>query len=318
MPTEIEGTHQIGDMSLYTKTWKVRSGAHLSTFGPQLTFFQPDGEPVAKVVFIHGFSDHCNRYYELFPDLASRGIEVHGFDQRGWGRSVHKDSEKGLTGPTSLVISDIVSVIKSQLPSSVPLFVMGHSMGGGEALTLASDPLYTDLMKDIRGWVLESPFIDFPKGQEPNFITVFAGRLVGKILPHKQRWSGLPPENLTRDPAVVKSLKEDKLDHDIGTYEGLAGMLDRTIALHEGKTKLNKGVKSLWLGHGTDDKGTSYPASKTWFERQTELEDKTFKTYEGWSHQLHADLPDNRAVFAKDVADWILSRLGPEDVKAKL
>lgn len=24
MPTEVEGTHQIGDMSLYTKTWKVR------------------------------------------------------------------------------------------------------------------------------------------------------------------------------------------------------------------------------------------------------------------------------------------------------
>jgi len=23
MPTEIEGTHEIGDMSLYTKTWKV-------------------------------------------------------------------------------------------------------------------------------------------------------------------------------------------------------------------------------------------------------------------------------------------------------
>ncbi|KAE9379790.1 lysophospholipase-like protein [Stipitochalara longipes BDJ] len=300
MPTEIEGTHQIGDMSLYTKTWK------------------PDGEPVAKVVFIHGFSDHCNRYYELFPDLAARGIEVFGFDQRGWGRSVHKDSEKGLTGPTSLVTSDIVSVIKSHLPSTVPLFVMGHSMGGGEALTLATDPLYADLMKDIRGWVLESPFIGFPKGQEPSGVVVFFGRLIGKIAPHKQRWSGLNPNDLTRDPEVVKAIKADKLLHDTGTYEGLASMLDRTIALNEGKAKLNKGVKSLWLGHGTADKGTSYPDSKKWFERQTELEDKTFKTYEGWFHMLHSDLPDDRPVFAKDVGDWILARVGPEDVKAKL
>ena len=283
-----------------------------------LTHSQPDGEPVAKVVFIHGFSDHCNRYYQLFPDLAARGIEVFGFDQRGWGRSVHKDSEKGLTGPTSLVISDIVSVIKSRLPSTVPLFVMGHSMGGGEALTLASDPQYTDLMKDIRGWVLESPFIGFPQGHEPNGIVVFFGRLIGKIAPHKQRWSGLDPNDMSRDPAVVESIKADKLLHDTGTYEGLASMLDRTIALNEGKAKLNKGVKSLWLGHGTADKGTSYPDSKKWFERQIELEDKTFKSYEGWAHMLHADLPDDRAVFSKDVGDWILARVGPEDVKAKL
>jgi acylglycerol lipase len=123
---------------------------------------------------------------------------------------------------------------------------------------------------------------------------------------------------LTRDPEVVKSIKADKLMHDTGTYEGLAGMLDRTIALNEGKAKLNKGVKSLWLGHGTDDKGTSYPGSKKWFERQTELEDKEFKTYEGWYHMLHCDLPDDRSIFAKDVGDWILARLGPEVVKAKL
>jgi acylglycerol lipase len=200
----------------------------------------------------------------------------------------------------------------------VPLFVMGHSMGGGEALTLASDPQYTDLMNDIRGWVLESPFIDFPKGLAPNSFVVFFGRLFSKIAPHAQRLSGLPPENLTRDPEVVKSIKADKLMHDLGTYEGLAGMLDRTIALNEGKAKLNKGVKSLWLGHGTDDKGTSYPGSKKWFERQTKLEDKEFKTYEGWSHMLHCDLPDNRPILAKDVGDWILARLGPEVIKAKL
>ncbi|KAH7395857.1 lysophospholipase-like protein [Cadophora sp. MPI-SDFR-AT-0126] len=300
MPTEIEGTHQIGDVSLYTKTWK------------------PDGAPLAKLVFIHGFDDHCDRYYELFPTLASKGIETAAFDQRGWGRSVKKPSEQGLTGPTSQVISDIVSFIKSQMPCSVPLFVMGHSMGGGEALILASDPQYADLIKDIRGWLLESPFIGFPKGFEPMWITVAAGRLAGKLLPHKQRYSAIPPVNLTRDPAVVKSLAEDKLLYGNGTLEGLAGMLDRTSLLNQAKVKLNPNVKSVWLAHGTEDKGTSYEESKKWFERQTGLEDKEFKTYEGWSHQLHADLPDNRQVFANDVADWILARVGGEGRNSKL
>ena len=190
------------------------------------------------------------------------------------------------------------------------MFVAGHSMGGGEVLTLASGPTYKDLMGSIRGWLLESPFIAFPKGYEPSFLTVFFGRLAGKMLPHRQLASGLPPENLTRDPAVITSIKDDKLLHGMGTLEGLAGLLDRTAALNEGKVKLNEGVKSLWIGHGTQDKGTSYEASKKWFDEQDTVHDKEFKTYEGWSHQLHADLPDNREVFAKDVGDWILARTG--------
>jgi acylglycerol lipase len=183
-------------------------------------------------------------------------------------------------------------------------------MGGGEILILASDPQHADLMKEFRGWVLESPFIAFPKGYEPGAVTVFMGRLAGKLLPHMHRYSPLPPENLTRDPEVVKSLTEDVLIHNTGTLEGLSGMLDRTEALNKGIAKLNPGVSSIWLGHGTADKGTSYEESKKWFERQTQVADKEFKTYEGWSHQLHADKSDNRAVFAKDVGDWILARVG--------
>ncbi|EDN97581.1 hypothetical protein SS1G_12434 [Sclerotinia sclerotiorum 1980 UF-70] len=240
MYTEIEGTHKIGSQSLYTKTWK------------------PDAPPKALLIFIHGFSDHINRYYILFPTLASRGIEVRAFDQRGWGRSVTKPSEKGLTGPTSLVISDIVSFIKAQMPSPVPIFLMGHSMGGGEVITLASDPKYADLMHSIRGFLLEAPFVAFPKGFEPSFLTVFFGRLAGRFLPHRQMVNKLPPENLTRDPEVIKSINEDTLMHNTGTLEGLAGMLDRTAAMNQGKTKLNPGVRSLWLGHGTEDKGTSF------------------------------------------------------------
>lgn len=182
-------------------------------------------------------------------------------------------------------------------------------------MTLASDSQYADLMGDIRGWLLESPFIDFPKGFAPSSITVFFGRLAGKLMPHMHRLSPLPPENLTRDPEVVESIKEDKLLHDTGTLEGLAGMLDRTENLNQGKVKLNKGVKSIWLGHGTKDMGTSYEGSKKWFEAQTQVEDKEFKTYDGWYHQLHADVADDRPVFAKDVGDWILARV---ETKPKL
>lgn len=173
---------------------------------------------------------------------------------------------------------------------------MGHSMGGGEILTLASDPLYADLPPQIRGWLLESPFIDFTPESKPAALKVFLGRLAGRLLPNRPMYNPIPPEHVTRDPEVVKSINEDALIHGTGTLEGLAGMLDRTAALCGGKAKLNKGVDSIWLGHGTEDKGTSYAASKKWFEEQLHIEDKEFKTYDGWAHQLHADLADNRGM----------------------
>ena len=180
---------------------------------------------------------------------------------------------------------------------------------------LACSPEYKDLTNNIRGWILESPFIGFPKGFEPGFLTVFFGRLAGKVLPHMKMENIIPPENLSRDPAVIESMRNDKLLHNYGTLEGLSGMLDRTDLLSTGHAKLNEGVKSLWLGHGTVDKGTSYEASKKWFDAQTQVEDKEFKTYEGWFHQLHADKADNREVFAKDVADWILARSVEEEAR---
>lgn len=278
--------------------------------GRPFTRMKPDEDPKAKLVFVHGFSDHVNRYYGFFPYLASRGIAVYGFDQRGWGRSVRKPAERGLTGPTSEVVAEIAAFVRTQLPSPVPLFVMGHSMGGGEVLTLASDAAYEeDVLAHVRGWLLEAPFLGWPKGEAPSTLKVVLGRLAGRLLPHQHLRHVIPPENLTRDPAVVESIREDPLCHNTGTLEGLASLLDRTAALAGGEAKLcAPPVRSLWLGHGTADLGTGYDASREWFDRQTGLQDKEFKSYEGWYHQLHVEPGEMKEEFYRDVAGWILAR----------
>lgn len=243
-------------------------------------------------------------------------MQVFGFDQRGWGRSVHKPSEKGLSGPTSLVISDLAAFIADKLPSREPLFVMGHSMGGGEVLTLCSDPAHEDLVAQVRGWLLEAPFIAFAPGEEPSGVKVAVGRLASRVLPNFQLHNPLPAEYLSRDPAVVESVRADKLCHDTGTLEGLAGLLDRTAALqHGGGARLSGKVKSLYLAHGSADRTSSYDASRAWYGRQA-IEDGQFRSYEGFYHQLHSDL--GKEEFYKEVSDWILARCGAKDEAAKL
>ena len=282
----------------------------------QTDLSQPNGPIKAQLILVHGFSDHINCYSAFFPTLASQGIQVLGWDQRGWGRSVKKASERGNTGPTSQVLSEMAAFIREKLAESekknLPVFLLGHSMGGGQILTFASSSEYDDIVCKVTGWILESPFIGFHPEETPSPIKVFFGRLAGRMLPHFHLVHKIPPAYLSRDPEAVKALEQDKLLHETGTLEGLSGVLDRTLALSSGQTRLNPSVKRLLLAHGSADRVASFDASKNWFEKHTEaIPDKTFKIYDGAYHQLHSDIIKEE--YYRDVAAWILERSKGDD-----
>ncbi|KAL9605823.1 MAG: hypothetical protein Q9179_001009 [Wetmoreana sp. 5 TL-2023] len=272
MFTTEEGTHVCSDgTKLYTKTWK------------------PNTSPSAKLLFIHGFSDHCNAYNDLFPMLAGRNILVHAFDQRGWGRSVTKISERGLTGTTSQVLDDITSVLKSQLPTSVPMFLMGHSMGGGEVLHYAARGP-SDIKSQISGYLCESPLIAIHEDTQPSKFIVVAGRLAAKFVPRRQMVQRIERSYLCRDQEMCKSYEADVLCHDTGTLEGLAGMLQRAEELDRGGVSLDNIENCrLWVGHGTEDRVTSFKATARFMDR-LRIKDKTFKVYDGHYHKCTSDL----------------------------
>ncbi|KAF1808303.1 alpha/beta-hydrolase [Eremomyces bilateralis CBS 781.70] len=294
----VETTLTVPDgVELYTKRWK------------------PTGTASSLLVFVHGFSDHCNAYGDLFPTFARKGIEVVSFDQRGWGRTSPSRPDHGQTGPTSLVISDIASVIESVLPSPVPVFLMGHSMGGGEVLTFV-DRGPPAILSQIRGFLVEAPFIAFHPSTQPTWIKVAVGRLAGKLLPRFQLTNTIEPTLLSRDPQVQKDYVEDALCHDTGSLEGLAALIERAEDLASGKVSVHEGrgeggKTRLWVSHGTADGVCDFDGTKKFVER-TKLEDLTFKIYEGWYHKLHAEPGKDRETFAEDVTNWILERRDPE------
>ena len=277
-----------------------------------------------------------NAYYDLFPTLADEySIAVHSFDQRGWGRSVQSSHQKGLTGPTTTVLADVRAFCNASTDNDgddAPLFLMGHSMGGAEALqfmlTEAPRPVpYGPPLCTIRGVLLEAPYIALHPDSQPNSFTVWAGKLAARIAPSRQMLQKLDSTYMSRDAQVRQDWVEDELCHDTGTLEGLAGMLQRAAeltALGEGGKveglKLNPGCP-VWLGHGSGDRVTSFEESKRLFERLG-VEDKTFNTYEGAYHKLHAEPDGVKEEFARDVGEWILAQVGGEaggmDMKAKL
>ena len=116
---------------------------------------------------------------------------THAFDQRGWGRSVQMPSQKGLTGPTTTVLNDISSILKPILATatlmSVPLFLMGHSMGGAEVLQWAARGP-PDMRSQMRGYLAESPYLTLHPAAQPGHFTATAGRLAAKVLPKRQMY----------------------------------------------------------------------------------------------------------------------------------
>ncbi|KAI9818339.1 MAG: hypothetical protein M1826_001401 [Phylliscum demangeonii] len=306
--TTEEGWHTLDDgTKLYTQRWKP-SG---------------DSETRAKVVFVHGFSDHCNAYYDFFPSLAARGIEVLGFDQRGWGKSVARPSQRGLTGPTSVVLADLSSVLTAELSTAaaaaVPVFLMGHSMGGAEVLTYAARGP-ASIRTQLRGYLAHAPFIGLDAASAPSRLTLVLGRIAVRFLPHYQMKQPLEPGWLSRDPVVGATFRDDVLCHDTGTLEGMAGMLDRGADLLSGAVRLPADDDdgdgghplSLRVAHGTADRVTSADATSQWFRAWLpHVADKELKLYEGYYHNLHVEPGQDKITFTNDVVDWILARSSP-------
>ncbi|KAL8922091.1 MAG: hypothetical protein Q9208_005401 [Pyrenodesmia sp. 3 TL-2023] len=156
-------------------------------------------------------------------------------------------------------------------------------MGGAAVLHFAAyGP--SDTTAQISGYICESPLIAIHEDTQPSRFVVVVGKLAAKVIPKRQMVQKIDPKFLCRDESMYKEFEADELCHDTGTLEGLAGMLQRAEDLDAGKVSL-KNI-SLWVGHGTEDRVTSFKATARFMDR----------------------LDEDRAKFADDVAGWVLAR----------
>lgn len=169
---------------------------------------------------------------------------------------------------------------------------MGHSMGGAETLLYASTgPSST--VSQITGFVASAPLVALHSSTRPWRPTVLAGRVAGKLLPKFKLVNKLDPKWLSHDEELNKQWAADPLNHDTGTLEGLAGMLDRGEQLETGQCVLAEGrgaggKSRVLVVHGTDDHVNLCEASKVWVERCKEVSDKKFVSYEGGYHNCES------------------------------
>lgn len=242
---------------------------------------------------------------------------------------------RGNFGSSTTVMADLHFFLQSLIPftkeGSIPLFLMGHSMGGMNVLYYVLNPespyhhqqgsTPTTKVK-VAGILSVAPLIAVHPSTQPLKIVEYAGRIAKRIVPKMTMVQKIEPKWVSKNPAVEEDINNDKgvLYHNTGTLEGLAGMLDRGAWLNEcykkaiGKDYVYKGdVPPLWVGHGTEDRITWFDATKKLVEGLEWHEDKTFKEYGGAYHKLMNEPDGVGETMTKDVTEWIEARLAKDD-----
>ncbi|KAI0669585.1 lysophospholipase [Trametes maxima] len=292
----------------FTETWLP--GADGIQF---LTRTYPASSPRAVVLFVHGHAEQIGRYEWAHGEYAARGITVFAFDQRGFGRTAldfENKSRGSAYGKTSWQeqLSDIewwAKWLKRRYPE-LPLFLMGHSMGGTLALTFStrtSAPPSPGTLSLLEGIISSSPLV---RQTVPLSGTIrYASGLIATILPSLVVPAEVPLEHLSHDPEAHEPYDSDPFIIQKGS---LKSMLDLISA---GEQLLESGFKHwpkhlpLLIVHGTADKITSFEATEEFFNK-VEATDKELKPFLGGYHELVHEPDGVKEKFVDECISWLL------------
>ena len=153
-------------------------------------------------LIVHGFGEYSSRYLPFAIELAKKHFEVFLFDFRGFGYS------SGVRASTTLkeFFQDLVIVLNN-VNKNAPLYVLGHSMGGGVVLSF----LKLNPKVKITGVMLSNPFMEFPRSLKMNFAKRLAGSFLSRHAPEFFMNPGVDPHFLTKNPHNIPKIINDRL-----------------------------------------------------------------------------------------------------------
>jgi lysophospholipase len=245
----------------------------------------------AKLIVVHGLGEHIARYDVISKDFNDAGIEMVGFDQRGHGESPGK---KGHVDSFDLFIKDLRAFVEKE-EEDVPLFMLGHSLGGLIAARYAQEYPET-----LNGLILSSGA--FTSNNVSSALKLLV-KVFSAIFPTITFSNGIDPATLSRNDDIVKEYEKDPLVHSKISAR-LANEIFKNIQLVFKKADLLS-MPVLFLA-GEEDKVVPPHGTKRLFSMASS-KDKDLKIFKGAYHEIFCD-PEYKDIFRKTIVDWILER----------
>ncbi|KAJ3257252.1 hypothetical protein HK103_004806 [Boothiomyces macroporosus] len=176
----------------------------------------------------------------------------------------------------------------------------GHSMGGGLTLGYALQN-----QKEFQGVIASAPLVDSGDKTKPKLADRILLSFVPYILPSFVIPNILDLSTLSRDPNEVALYKKDPLVHSYISTGLCNDILTNGTNLLRNAKKFNL---PLLVAHGTQDGMTCPKASKK-FVSLVSSNDKTYKEYEGFYHELHNEPRKDREIVYDTYINWITERI---------
>lgn len=251
----------------------------------------------AIVVIVHGLHEHSARYAHVGTRLAGAGFAVYAADHRGHGRS---DGRRANIERMTLIVNDLGSFARfcGGRHPGLPVFMVGHSLGGLIALQYATEP-----ETPLDGLVLSGPLVEVTVG------SALQRRLADVLsaLAPDLRVAALNAEKkISRDPRVVRSYREDPLVYR-GRIKARTGA--EILATMEGlPARLPLLSVPLLILQGTDDRICA-PTGATMVNDRVSSPDKTVRRYQDLYHEVFNE-PERDEVLT-DLVRWLEQHLPP-------
>ncbi len=239
-------------------------------------FIMSPGENLrAMVILVHGVGEHIRRYEGWAGLFTEAMIGMAGVDLPGHGCSDGKRGHIRSYAITDEMIDILLSECRKTFPG-IPLFLYGHSLGGGIVLDylIRKNP-------DVRGAIVTSPWLKLTF--EPDRMKVRLAGIMKNVLPSFVQSSGLVVEHISRDAGVVEQYRKDPLVHgliSVALFHSAMSAASDTLKNASGLKKL------LLLMHGTGDQICSHEGSREFAEKTPLAE---VRLWEGAYHELHND-----------------------------
>jgi acylglycerol lipase len=258
--------------------------------------WKPSGDIKALLCVCHGIHEYMGRYEQLGNYLKDNNILMFGIDLVGHGRS---EGLRGYVDNLEHYATDIINyidIMKSQYPS-LPMFLMGHSLGGlvAVSIVLQRQELFAGLILSAPSLVVD-PNVAGP-------IKKMIGRILYYVAP-KMSMVSLDHRLISSIPEEVEAYNNDPLIFHAGVRIGTAINIQNTMLLNE--NRLNEISLPLLTIHGSADRIVPLSASEMVIARVSSID----KTIELFADSFHEILHDREQHKARDtILNWMIAKL---------
>lgn len=262
----------------------------LTSFDGTKLYFKKDVVDNAKgaVVIVHGLCEHASRYDYLTEKLVARSFSVYRFDHRGHARS---EGNRVFYTDFNEIVDDVNTVVDVALQENpdVPVFVIGHSMGG-----FATTAFATKYPTKVKGFVLSGALTRYKKqlfGETPINLPS------GTYLPNEMG------DGVCSDPAVVAAYVNDPLVEKQISVDLLNNLIAGVDWL---KANPQQFVDPVFIMHGANDGLVSEEDSIALYS-EIAATDKSLKIYGQLMHEIFNEPVRDEVI--EEAISWIEKRV---------